>query len=128
MLKGMGDGICTTPQCDSGAASVQEMNAVFVQLSDPQKSPFQSSVDAINSSFQSVYSWYDSWIPFNSDCCTVGNLGTQADALTAQMQSVLGAIPVGPGPSTQSTGLSVPALVVLGVVGFLVVSHVANRI
>ncbi len=132
MLKGLASsGICTTPMCDAGAASVAQMQTVFNQLDSAGQVQFLSSATAINDSFNSIYSWYSDMIPFNPDCCAVQDLGAQADALTHQMQqymSVPAGSQLGPGPGTSAAGMSLPALIVLGVLGFLALSHVANKI
>ncbi len=122
------DGICTTPMCDAGKASVDEMNAVFMQLGESAQSNFGSSVNAINSAFGNIYSWYSDWIPFNPDCCTMQALGAQADNLTNQMQQALGVVPTGAGPGSTGAGMSLTSMILLGVVGFLALSHVANRV
>src|SRR5713101_1469054 len=96
--------ICTSTMCDSGKASIDEMDSVFQYLPASLQSRYQSAHDAILSAFQANYSWYDQVFgAFSSSCCTIQQLGQQADGLTAQMQAALGQVPVGVGgPGTQS--------------------------
>jgi hypothetical protein len=99
-----GQAICTSVDCDSGKASIDEMDAVFQSLPINLQSRYQSAHDGIMAAFQKNYSWYDQIFgAFSPSCCTIQQLGNQADGLTAQMQAALGQIPVGVGgPGTQS--------------------------
>lgn len=121
--------ICTTPMCDSGHSSVMQMDSVYLGLDPEIRNQFQSSHDAILNTLNNTYSWYSTWIPFNPDCCSMQTLGQQAEQLTAQMQAAAGAVTLGLGPAGDSgSGLSLGAMVALGVAGYLALAHIGNRI
>lgn len=97
----LSQGICTTPMCTAGRASVEQMDSVY-QANASNLQSFQSAHDAILSTFQSYWITIDEWIPFNPECCAIQQLGAQADQLTMQMQQALGQNPVSAGPGSQS--------------------------
>lgn len=117
--------ICTTPDCDTGQASILQMDGVFQSLPANLQYSFQSAHDSIMQAYNNT--WYTgiNWIPFNPSCCTIQDLGTQADALTVAMQTAMGQTPVHP---LTPQGMSMSGLIVLGIIGFLLVSAVGNRI
>lgn len=99
-----GLGICTSGDCDTGAANVNQMDSVY-QSADPNtQAQFQSAHDGIMATFNQIYSWYSDLIPFNPNCCAVDQLGTQAAQLTIQMQTAMGQAPV-TAPPVSSSGL-----------------------
>lgn len=116
--------VCTTPMCEAGSASVEQMRQTFNSLSADvsqhfDASRFRSTVDSIEASFNAEYSWYDPLIPFNPVCCTIEKIGQQADLITNQMLESVGASGI-PGPSTASMD---PLLML----GFLVVGYLIFR-
>ena len=119
--------VCTTPMCDSGSASVSEMDNVYQSLPIDTQSRFQSAHDSIMASYNANYSFYDDWIPFNPVCCTLQQIGQQADTLTNQMQLALGQVPTAPGPGTQSQGMSLQSMIILGAVGYLAFVYLASH-
>lgn len=121
-----GNYICTTPMCDAGEASVSQMDIVFRSLPAGLQNQFRSTHDNIMDNLASVASWYSDWIPFNPNCCTIQEIGQQADNLTHQMQVANGQVPSG--PLSDPGGMSLTSMVVLGVLGFLALTHFANRI
>jgi hypothetical protein len=127
--------ICTSQQCVSGKASVDEMDAVYQSLPANLQARYQSSHDAIIRAFNDNYSWYDSVFgAFAPSCCTIQQIGQQADGLTAQMQSAIGQYPigvVGPGTQSQPTGLLTDLLggsnTALLVIGALILAYVVIK-
>jgi len=111
--------------CESAQASVNQMVETFASLSADTSfdtSRFKPTVDSIKASFDAEWSWYDPYIPFNPACCTLEKIGQQADILTNQMLSSVGADPV-TGPST---GPGIDPLILAGVLfaAFLLVREV----
>ncbi len=86
---------------------------------------FQPTVLSIESAFNAVYSWWDEYIPFNSDCCAVADIGAQAASLTNEMLGSLGAtsVPVPPQPPPGSSDPidSLVWLAGLAIVGYALV-------
>ncbi len=119
--------VCTSTMCDSGSASVTEMDSVYQSLPSDIQSRFQSAHDLIMAGYNANYSFYDSWIPFNPVCCTLQQIGQQADTLTNQMQVALGQVPSGSGPGTQSQGMSLQTMIVLAAVGYLAFVYLAGH-
>jgi hypothetical protein len=113
--------VCTTPMCDSGSASVSQMDALYQQLGQP--SQYQQAHDAIMASYNQSYSWYSDLIPFNPDCCTLQQIGQQADALSSQMSGGT----IGAGPSTQGQGMSLTTILVLGAALYLGMVYFASH-
>jgi hypothetical protein len=111
--------VCTTPMCDSGAASVAAMDSLFQSLGSP--SQFQSQHDQIMGAFNQTYSWYSGLIPFNPNCCSVQQIGQQADALTVAMGGASN------GPATQAQGMSITSILLLVGVGYLALVYLAGR-
>lgn len=114
--------ICTTPMCSDARASVQQMRSTFNQLTAVaqfSRTRFESTVLSIENSFNANYSWYDDLIPFNPVCCTLSQIGSQADALTADMlRSVGAAAPPAPAPASDPLS-SLTTLAGLAIVGYL---------
>lgn len=114
-LDGLGDIFCTTPMCSAGQASVQQMLDTFQALGSP--SQYSGQVAAIKSSFDAVWPGSLYWLEgFNPACCTVRDIGVQADQLTAQMQP--GIPGLGPASQNQSGAGSsdYSGLITLGIV------------
>lgn len=105
--------ICTTPMCSAGEASVSQMRAVWADYQgDVRVQQFGPTVQAISDSFDSAYHVYDPYIPFNPVCCTVADIGAQADAITNQILSAVGAQPLPSPPDTSNNWDN--AILVLG--------------
>lgn len=107
--------ICTTPQCDAGGASVNEMDSVYQGLPINIQAQFQSAHDSIMSAFHSYWIGIDRWIPFNPACCAIESLGKQADTLVCNMQLTVGQVQSCEGPSTQSAANWTSLLIAGGV-------------
>jgi hypothetical protein len=107
----------TSGDCGPGADAVNQMDSVFQSAPAAVQANFQSAHDSIMSQFNSVYSWYSSWIPLNPDCETVCNLGVQAVALMNQIQAAMGQSPTPstPGGGINLTGSATMIIIVLGV-------------
>lgn len=93
-------GICTTPMCEDGKASVDQMLSVFHSLYSPDI--FAPAVQAILDSSNETYSWYSDLIPFNPACCTMQAIGVQANAVTQQMSDWANVHNPGGNPSIQN--------------------------
>jgi hypothetical protein len=121
--------ICTTPMCTDGKASVDQMNATFNDLvaTHPEfnASQFQPTVKSITDVFNATYSFYDPYIPFNPVCCTIADIGAQADALTNEMLASVGGAPI-PGPSTQTDPLGM-LLVIGGIIAAVMLIREVRR-
>lgn len=122
--------VCTSAMCAQGKASVSEMRRVFNILSgNPSfnRAKFEPSVLSIEQTFDEQYNILSEWIPFNPACCSIKDLGSQADRLTAQMQTAAGAASTPGGPGTSAPGIDLDSLVTLGALalGAIVLSNVA---
>ena len=126
--------IPTAADCDAGQASVLEMDSVFQSLSSDLQAQYRGAHDAIMNAYNGEWYWGINWIPFNPQCGTMQELGNQADALTAQMQSAAGQVPVGVGgPATQASQSSILSGLIGGqgttllIVGGLVVAYLVLK-
>lgn len=120
----LGDVVCTTPQCTTGEAQIQQMDSVFQSLSSDLQAQYQSAHDAIMSSYNSIYGITTNYIPFNPDCCTLADLGNQAVSLQNQMLSASGQ----QGTQLQpSAGLPLGTLVILVGAGYLLLTVWAKK-
>lgn len=120
----LGDIVCTTPQCTDGEAQVTQMDSVFQNAPANIQAQFQSAHDAIMSSYNSVYGAFTNYIPFNPDCCTIGDLGTQAVALQNQMLVSMGQ----QGTQLQpSAGLPLTTILLLAGAGYLLLTIWAKK-
>lgn len=82
--------VCTSIDCDTGEAAVQQMIATFNQLNAP--SDFAPAVNALNTSFQQQQA--EAGFAFSSNCCAILQIGQQATALTNQMLAAAGKAPI----------------------------------
>lgn len=121
----LGDAICNTPECTTGEAQINQMDSVFQSAPANVQTQFQGAHDAIMSSFNAIYGITTNWIPFNPDCCTIGDLGNQAVALQSQILSAMGQSGT---TLTPSGGFQLPSLqsvtsllIVAGIVYLVVV-------
>jgi len=118
----MSSNVCTTPMCKDGRAKVVQMEYTWSYLKDTEPSfnadGFQPTVQSLRASLDSVDSWYADLIPFNTTCCTIDEIGSQAETLTNQMLASVGAIsvPPAPQPTDWSTLLLIGGAVVLLIV------------
>lgn len=119
----LGDIVCTTPQCDAGAAAVNAMDSFYQSLDPGTQASYKQQHDSIMTAFNSAYSWYSSYIPFNPTCCTVQQIGQQADALLCTMQGGTGCVPLASG----SGGMSLTSMIVIGAVAYLGFVYLASR-
>lgn len=122
--------LCSTPMCAQGRTSVQEMRNMFDTLvsayTDFDRSRFEPTVVGIERSFNDAYSVFSEYVPFNPTCCTIQQIGAQADSVTAQMlKSVSAVSPSVPGPATASPGFSLPDFSSMGTGAFLALAVVA---
>lgn len=97
--------VCTTTLCKDGRADVQAMwytlNYLRENYTDFEYSRFQPTCQSIQQELNAVDSWYADLIPFNPTCCTIENIGLEAQAITSQMLTSVGAVGVpAPPPST----------------------------
>lgn len=94
--------VCTTPLCKSGRAAVAKAWYTWHYLQDNYQNfnaaSYQPALQAIQASLDSVDSWYADLIPFNPVCCTIDDLGAQAEILTNQMLASVGAVNIPPPP------------------------------
>jgi hypothetical protein len=120
----LGDVVCSTPQCTTGEAQVQEMDATFQGAPSNVQAQFQSAHDSIMTSFNQIYGMLTNYIPFNPDCCTIGDLGNQAQALQNQMLSAMGQSGT---PLTPSAGLPLGTLLILVGAGYLLLVTWAKK-
>ena len=98
----LGDVVCaTTPVCQDAINSIQQLDAVYNNASSDVQSQFQSTYNAIKANWTSSYSWWDTYIPFNSNCCTLQSIANQADSLSCQIQRAMGQ---SCGPAASGTG------------------------
>jgi len=114
--------------CIQGKASVDTMNRTFnILLGNSlfNRARFETSVTAIGQAFEDAYAFYSPYIPFNPACCGIKDLGAQADRVTAEMLSSVGAAPIGPGPGS-ATGFNLEQLMPLAylAVGAVILSNV----
>ena len=121
----LADAVCTTPQCTTGEAQIQEMDATFQSAPANVQAQFQGAHDAIMSSYNSIYGVLTNYIPFNPDCCTIGDLGTQAQALEAQILSAMGQS-TGT-PLTPGQGLPLTTILILVGAGYLLLVTWAKK-
>lgn len=120
----LGDAVCTTPQCTTGEAQVQQMDAVFQSADANTQAQFQSAHDAIMASYNETYGMLTNYIPFNPDCCTLADLGNQAVTLQNQMLSAMGQ----QGTQLQpSAGLPLGTLILLAGAGYLLLTVWAKK-
>lgn len=98
--------VCTTPMCTDGRTAVVEMEHTFSYLKQNyptfNQEYFGPAVASIRASLDAVDSIYADWIPFNPTCCTIEEIGSQADLLTNQMLQSVGASGV-PAPPPAGT-------------------------
>lgn len=120
----MGDLVCTTPQCTTGADSVHAMDSYFQALTPGIQAEFQARHDAIMAQFNERYSWYSPYIPFNPVCCDILTIGQAADGLLCQMQGGEGCIT----PSSGDGSMSLQGMIVLAAVGLLAFAYVTKRL
>lgn len=115
--------VCTTPMCKDGRAAVERMNWTYQYLDDQYQNfnpaTYQATVESIRSSLAAVDSWYADWIPFNPTCCTIADIGAQADVITNQMLASVGAANIPPPPPQTNWG----TIVVVGGVVLLLVAY-----
>lgn len=120
----LGDAICTTPQCTEGEAQVQQMDSVFQSAPPYVQSQFQSAHDAIMATYNATYGMFTNYIPFNPDCCTLADLGTQAVALQNQILTASGQ----QGTQLQpSPGLPLTTIILLAGAGYLLLTVWAKK-
>jgi len=115
--------VCTTALCKSGRAAVSQMLYTFdylrAQYTKFNAGSFQPTVQALKAQLESVDSWYADMIPFNPTCCTIDDIGRQADTLTNQMLASVGAANVPPPPPATNWG----NLIVFGGVALVLVAY-----
>ena len=119
----LGDLICTSAQCVTGADSVHAMDNYFQVLDPGTQASYKQQHDAIMAQFDAAYSWYSPYIPFNPGCCTVLTIGQAADALLCRMEGGVGCV----SPSSGDGSLSLSGMIVLAAVGFLAFTYLVNR-
>jgi len=87
--------VCTTVLCKDGRAAVAKMWFTWNYLRDTfpnfNAASFESTAHSIQSALDAVDSWYADLIPFNPTCCTIDDIGKQADLITNQMLVSVGA-------------------------------------
>ena len=97
--------VCTSPQCKEAHALCDQMRYTLDNLassySDFNYAIYKPAVDAISEAESAKTHWYESLIPFNSDCCALDTIGAQAAALTNQMLASVGAVEVPKPPAGQ---------------------------
>jgi hypothetical protein len=119
----MGDLVCTTAECTTGANSVTAMDSYFQSLDPGSQATFKARRDAIMAQFNAAYSWYSPYIPFNPACCDVLTIGQAADGLLCQMEGGVGCV----SPSSGDGSMSLSTMIVLGAVAFLAIQYVINK-
>ncbi len=119
--------ICTAAMCGAGDASINQMDAIFLSLPANLQASFQSAHDTLMSSYNTLANSYWDYVPFNTHCCTQQQMGQQADVLTCQMQTANGQSCLPAGPGSQSSGISITTMIVLGAVGYLALVYFAGR-
>jgi hypothetical protein len=119
----MGDLVCTSAQCTTGADSVTAMDNYFQALDPASQAAFKTRHDAIMEQFNAAYSWYSPYIPFNPACCDVLTIGKAADGLLCQMEGGQGCV----SPSSGDGSMSLQGMIVLAAVGFLAFTYMVNR-
>lgn len=119
----LGSVVCDlTTVCTDAQTAVQQMDSFF-QANVANLGNFQSSHDAIMSSWNSAYgSGIEASIPFVNNCCSLQTIGQQAWDLMTQMQTALGQT-----PQTGFTGMSLTGYLVLGAVAYLIFVYAASH-
>lgn len=119
----MASTVCATSlMCKKGRSAVEQMSHTFDYLRDNNQgfnaAAFEPTVRSIESEFNAIYSFYTEWIPFNPDCCTIEDIGINADAITNQMLASVGAAGVPPPPPQTDWGtvIIVGGVILLAVV------------
>lgn len=126
----MADLFCTTAMCARGRTSVNEMQNMYDTLSsdytDFDRNRFAPTVSGIKKSFDDAYSVFSEYVPFNPTCCTIAELGKQADTVTSQMLQSVSAAPAGQGPSSAPPPIDIGGIgnTVLWVIGGILVLNV----
>ena len=115
--------VCTTPMCKDGRAAVARMDWTFqylvVQYPNFNKTAYSATVESIKASLAAIDSWYADLIPFNPNCCTMADLGAQADNITNQMLGSVGAVNIPPPPPSTNWA----SLIVFGGVALLLIAY-----
>jgi hypothetical protein len=106
------------------------MLATYNQLKGNEDFPinqFRDSVQSLYNAFLDNYSSVSEWIPFNTSCCAVKDIGAQADYVTGQMLKSVGAAPLGPGPGTTPPPIDAGSIMslIMVVVGAVVLGQLA---
>lgn len=115
--------VCTTPMCKSGRAAVAKMwytfNYLKANYQNFNAAGFEPTCKSIQAALDSVDSWYADFIPFNPTCCTIDDIGRQADTITNQMLASVGGVTIPePPPGTDWTSVIVFGGVVLLLVAY----------
>jgi hypothetical protein len=124
--------LCATGDCAAGRVSVQEMRSTFDALvANPQfdRWRFESSVVALESTYNATAGWFSEWIPFNPNCCAIKDIGIQADELTRQMLVSVGSADAGQRPASQA-GFDLNSLMTVGalLLGVMLLSNVKGLV
>lgn len=94
--------VCTSTMCKTGRAAVAKMwyTLNYLRANEPSfnAAGFEPACRGIQASLDAVDSWYADLIPFNPTCCTIDDIGRQADALANQMLASVGAANIPPPP------------------------------
>lgn len=119
----MSSQFCTTVMCSEGKAKVQQMRITYENLKNNPSfntNRFADTVNSIEESFDAEYTMFSEWIPFNSACCTIGDIGEQAAIITNQMLQSVGSttVPTAPKPPDTLGSLATIGIVVAGLVLF----------
>lgn len=122
--------ICTGPMCADGKVAVEQARRVFNILSgNPafNRAKFEPTLLGIEQTFEDNYSMFSVWIPFNPYCCTIEEIGRQADQLTIDMQNSVGVSVVEPTPRPVD---SLDTMVTLGMLalGAVILGNVSAAI
>lgn len=95
-LNGLNDIICVEGDCLIGQTLVNQMSAFYQNALTTASNPddfsthFKSSVDSIVSSFNDANGSFWRHFPFSPTCCSIKEIGNQAQSLTQSMSQFLG--------------------------------------
>lgn len=93
---GLNDIICVEGDCLIGETLVNQMSAFYQNSLTTASNPddfsahFKSSVDSIVSSFNDANGSFWRHFPFSPTCCSIKEIGNQAQSLTQAMSQYLG--------------------------------------
>lgn len=120
----LGTMVCTdSTVCTDAGSAISQMDSVFQGAPANIQAQFQSAHDSIMAWWSANSSWYDSWIPFNPQCCAEQTYGQQAWDLMTTMQQAMGQTP----NQGLQAGMGLSTILIVGLVGFIAVSYLLPK-